>query len=1665
MALLRIAESGAGSIRKVDLTWKDGISRRRVSTSVALGINGRDAEKIRWYLEDFAKFPAEPAPLVAADAEARLAEIGSELFRQVFDSPAASAIWTRCRDRLNQVRLEVATDPLGAPGLPWELLRDPAGTALALNVDAFVRTSQATISHAALPSRAGDRLRVLLVISRPALDADVPFRSVAGQLVRSGARQPAGLDLDVLRPATFARLDEILREAAACGRPYHVVHFDGHGVFAEVATQTSARPGRRGYLQFEGSGRDLGSQLVDGPTLGRLLSDARVPVLVMNACRSAYAEAPAPPEVAASQDAAPDGGGQADAHDRIRAYGSLAAEVAYMGVPGVVAMRYNVYVVTAAQFVMDLYAHLLAGRSLGSAASEARRRLAADPMRQVADVTVPLQDWTVPVVYEAAPMRLLSPESASAPAKPGGAAETVAPRRAGLGAVGYDEAHGTATHGVPRPPTAGFHGRDGWLLVLDRMFDIRPVILLHALAGAGKSATAAEFARWYVASGGLRDPERPQRGLGRVIWSSFHQSMSLEQLLDKASTAFRSELDRSGVAWPQAAPAPIRRDLMLRILSQAPALWIWDGVEAVAGIPDSRALAEQEALAGFLDDLATKTQCKVLLTSRGDERAWLGPVPARVTLPSMPIWESQQLAHAIAVSRGHVGAQLAWRPLLRYAAGNPLTITVLVEKALREGLTCADDVSELAGRLWVGTTAPEAADDEKRGRAASLAASLGYGLAGAFTDIERRQLALLHLFRDAVDADAYVIMGTAAPTAPLVPDAVAGDAVPELAGMSRAEAAALLDRAADVGLLTPLRDGFYSLHPALPWYLTRLFTSLYAPQETVRASRAYARAHGDLCHAYAARYYDYDRASAVDILRTAESNLRHARAMARDFRDWEAASACLHGLFILCDSTGRKSEWASILAEAAGDHTDPVSGGPVAGRELYWAATTRYLAIEAVEARDWPTATRLQQECTAFYRDAASSILAEPGPELHPGGKSLVRQLVSSLASLGEILIQQHDPGCLPYYQEALSLCRRKLDSAAAAEMALPLGNSYLSIPQVRDLDQAEYWYNYSLDRLPPQDRLGRLRRFWALGLVASERFNDAHATGAARPVLLEHLNAALDYLHQALNSASPDDIETLASLHNWLGNLYQDAANLPAALDHYQWALHYQEDMGDHYRAAATRHNIAGLLEGNERTQDAVHYAQAALSTFEAMGRGAVYAADVARQRLAELRRRNSPKNRPADIADVLTAYQQAVESGNVEDITSALASLKRLLQAQGDLQAARAVYRTAVGFRYTPDPAMAAAALGVLLEDFGDTEGAQEAYEEAVDAGHPEVSPLAAARLGDLLAQTGDLTGARASYQQAIDSEDAENAPAAAIGLGNLLEELGDTDGAQTAYQQAIGAEDTKMATLAAFNYATLLHEQADMDGAREAYRQAAAIAHPDDPVMAAAAFGLLLEDLGDTESARAAYEDAVDAGHPEASPLAAARLGNLLEQAGDAPEARAFYQQAIDSGDAEYAPAAAVGLGNLLRQLGDIEDAQAAYQLAIGSGHADHGIRAMIGLGNLRWQTGDLEGARVAYQHVVNARHPEYSAPTVLALGATLKELGDVEGACAAYQQGMNSDEAQIAALSAASLAVLLVELGDMAGARAACQKAIQAGDSDFIEDMTKLLHELDDTTQKS
>ena len=214
MPVLRISDVPLDGRRRVEVTWHDGLVPQKAVATFAYQAGDQDGEKVRWYLEDYAEFPADPAPALAASAEQVLAGTGTGLFSRVFTGMDAAGIWTQARARLAEVRVEVDTDPAEAPGLPWELLRDPGtDTALAVAAGEFVRTHLQTAGRARLPEAAGDELRVLLVICRPGGRADVPFRSVASRLARGGAGQMDGLRLDVLRPATFARLSR------CCTRP------------------------------------------------------------------------------------------------------------------------------------------------------------------------------------------------------------------------------------------------------------------------------------------------------------------------------------------------------------------------------------------------------------------------------------------------------------------------------------------------------------------------------------------------------------------------------------------------------------------------------------------------------------------------------------------------------------------------------------------------------------------------------------------------------------------------------------------------------------------------------------------------------------------------------------------------------------------------------------------------------------------------------------------------------------------------------------------------------------------------------------------------------------------------------------------------------------------------------------------------------------------------------------------------------------------------------------------------------------------------------------------------------------------------------------------------------------------------------------------------------
>jgi tetratricopeptide (TPR) repeat protein len=1129
MHVLRLRQTAEGDdAYRVLLELEADGQRREDTRQFKFKLEAQDQEDLRWYLEDYLQYPLDPAPRIAARIEARMDEIGAELFGAVL---AGTSVWGEARHDLAETRVEVVTGVQEATAIPWELLRDPdSGVPLALRARAFVRGIHDAAQRPKLPQTAGGPVRVLLAICRPRGGKDVPFRSVARRLV-DGLHGNDAVQLTVLRPPTFERLAAVLRDAKGRGEPFHLVHFDGHGVWDG-----------HGYLLFESPALDENREWVDGSRLGRLLAETGVGALMLNACQSAYATPPREPVAAPS-----------NVHEETRAIGSLAQEVMDAGAPGVVAMRYSVFVVTAAQFMVDVYGRLMGGDELGEAVSYGRKQLEAQPLRGIGFDPLPLRDWCVPVVFEAAPVRLFSGRKGGLRLAPPGS--------------------GAAMEGLPARPDAGFFGRDETLLALDRAFDRQRIVLLHAYAGSGKTTAAAEFARWYSETGGTDGP---------VLFTSFEQHLPLARVLDQIGQVFGKALEQAGVNWLALAD-PQRREIALQVLNQLPVLWIWDNVEPVAGFPKGTESKwtpeEQRELADFLR-AARETKAKFLLTSRRDERGWLGDLPARVAVPPMPFQERLELARGLAEKSNRRLTDVEdWRPLLEFTQGNPLTITLLVGQALRDGLRTRKQIEEFVRRLRAGEAA--FADEEKEGRTRSLAASLNYGFEHAFGEAERKQLALLHLFQGFVDVDALRAMGN-----PKVEWSLA-----EVRGLTRENGIQLLDRAAEVGLLTAHGGGNYSIHPALPWFFRRLFEERDG-EARARALRAYVEAIGSLGNYYHDQYADGNR-DVVGALRAEEPNLLHARALARR-NGWRGCvTSTMQGLRKLYEHIGRRAEWARLVEEIVPDFIDPATEGPLPGREEDWSLVTEYRVRLAREARQWAEAERLQRLHVEWDRARARD-----------DDRNSQRTLAASLHELGQIQREVGQPECIDAYRQSFELFQRVGDGPGAAVVAFNLGNAYLDVRH--DLTEAERWHRRGLELVPEGDRMGRAGSLGQLGRVALERFLEARRAKQPEAVLLRYLNGALGFYRQALEMTPPDAVEQLAVIHNQLGAIYGDASQLDRALHHYRESIRHKESAGNLYCAALTRYNVALVLLNAGRFADARDYARAALRNYQTYGASA---------------------------------------------------------------------------------------------------------------------------------------------------------------------------------------------------------------------------------------------------------------------------------------------------------------------------------------------------------------------------------------------------------------------------------------------------------------------------
>lgn len=435
-----------------------------------------EAEEMRWYLEKYAIWPSGIFRDRAEKVEENLAKWGQLLYQAAMPGEHTAKVmqaWAKVGDHAGR-RFSVLVDAAVEAGASDEEIKTAkeAATELLRMPWELLHNSEGYLFQGAKPTRVRRRLpntqvldvpvvatpiRILLVTARPEDDACgyIDHRVSAMPLVEAMESLPGLVQIQVLNPPTLPALRQELDRARGQGQPYHVVHFDGHGVYD--------RKVGLGGLCFElpedvGKVEQRRHVTVFTNELGSILQNYRIPLVFLEACETAQAE---------------------------KASESVASELLKVGVASVVAMSHSVLVATASRFVKAFYQTLAEGRRVGDAMLEGQRRLKDDTFRGriFGAGELRLQDWFVPVLFqEKEDPRLFK----TTPAR-----QTQEDARAALAARFGD---------LPDPPETGFIGRSRDLLALQRLLRKERYAVVRGQGGEGKTELAAELARWMVRS-------------------------------------------------------------------------------------------------------------------------------------------------------------------------------------------------------------------------------------------------------------------------------------------------------------------------------------------------------------------------------------------------------------------------------------------------------------------------------------------------------------------------------------------------------------------------------------------------------------------------------------------------------------------------------------------------------------------------------------------------------------------------------------------------------------------------------------------------------------------------------------------------------------------------------------------------------------------------------------------------------------------------------------------------------------------------------------------------------------------------------------------------------------------------------------------------------------
>ena len=1118
--------------------WIDAGGQPSQPFPLLLPLNGDDMAELRWYLEEYMQFPIGGEQTKAAAVERKLKTWGEALFAALFGTAEGIQVYNNFMHDPEPRLLTIGTTDADALGQPWEMMRDQRGP-LAFRGVVIRRQLQGAGMRLrydfALP------LRILLIVSRPTDSGFIDPRTSLRPVMDALDELPGLAQLDFCEPPTFARLEEMVSAARAEKRPFHIVHFDGHGTYLP---KTGV-----GALEFEKENGE--SELIAGTRMGDLLSRLEVPLVILEACRSA------------------------DLSER-PVFGSVAPALLQSGVGSVVAFSHAVHVEAAKLFVERFYRQLAAGRSVGGALEEGRARIHANRARWLAHgpaaATIDLQDWFIPQLYQiGANPTLLPTDHSSVDSDQSSVGSDQYAGGSNQSSVSQSPISGSAAtqspifYNFPAPPRYRFHGRARELLALERAFRRHNAVLFSGMGGMGKTALAREAAAWELRKGRFT----------AAVFHSFEQKAGAERVVQLLGEALH------GDDFPSLSEKE-QWQLAVSLFHQQPVLLVWDNFESTLPI-----YQQNEAdITAFADE--ARAELHKLYTELTSDRDGKGPqgrllvtcrpqatgLPGIKELPLRGLARPDSLYLLAAIldqksievtGAGYEREEMA--RLLQKLNDHPLSIELVTPHLW--GLTPAQIVADYEQLL------PQFSDDEAgEGRNRSLLASLAFSQ-GRLSEAAQQVWPYLGWFDGGV-FEAFLLLFA--------------QISPERWAAARAELVeTALIRVEELDFTTP----YLRFHPTLADASRTTAAHRPANSEESRAARfvaVYTEVRG-LAHSF---LRGQQPAAGMVLVAQEEANLRRAASLAFQQGARAAGGGIIETLVDYLERAGRLRERNSLTAWAKAQLAVPDGGldDAACGAILdhAWTLLTQGEAGRAIE--------EVQQLLARLQRDGLGD------------GADPTFQLGLGHAYLGRIYDHAGRPDlAVDPLQQAVKLFT---ELEAQANLSAALGDLANAYRQLGQLDEALQTAERALaiNREIGRDReivvgLGQIARI----LVAQNRYGAAQARyeealAAARQVgdgqleglILQHMGilhdaqgeygraisryqAALQRFQQIGNQGS--QMRTC----NLLASAEMQRGQLEAAATWYGRAQELAQKLGDQAQLAAIAQN-RGILYQNQAEQ-----------------------------------------------------------------------------------------------------------------------------------------------------------------------------------------------------------------------------------------------------------------------------------------------------------------------------------------------------------------------------------------------------------------------------------------------------------------------------------------------